>query len=112
MGDGFADYRALSNSDKTQFDFIMSRYASNVYNGVLLRQEGMLDDVTLDQIGGWLAIVAASASGSVWWDAWPQPQEVRTYVAEYRPRNPGPLPQLHEMIPHWVPAPASGGESA
>ncbi len=105
LGDGFSDYPRLSNSDKIQFDFIMSRYVANVYNGVLLHRDGVLDYATLDQVGGLLTGAASTPGGSVWW--WPHPQEVRDYVTDYRQRHPGPLPHYTELFPYWVSAPGT-----
>ena len=103
MGEGFADYGALSDNAKIQFDFAMSRYVSNVHNGVLLHREGMLDQATLDQIGGMLSTASASPGGVVWWEHWPQPTEVREYLGDYRRRHPHITP-MHELFPHWVPS--------
>ena len=101
LGEGFSNYQALPDSDQVQFDFLMSRYVSNVYNGVLLHRDGMLDRDTLDQIGRYIASVAVDAK--VWWERWPQPPEVEEYVKDYRRRHSGPIPKLRETFPHWVP---------
>ena len=106
MGKGFSNYDALPDNEQVQFDFLMSRYVANVYNGVLLHRDGMLDQDTLDKIGGWVFLVANDANR--WWERWPQPPEVQEYIEDYRLRHPGPVPKLHEILPHWV---TSGGPS-
>jgi len=106
MGKGFSNYDALPDNEQVQFDFLMSRYVANVYNGVLLHRDGMLDQDTLDQIGHYVVSVANDVE--LWWERWPQPLEVREYVEDYQRRHPGPSPSLHEIFPNWVP---SGGSS-
>ena len=83
LGGGLADYRSLDDDAKVQFDFAVSRYVMNVYNGVLLHREGMLDRETLDLFGGFLAISMEAPGGKDWWESWPQPREVAEYFEDY-----------------------------
>ena len=55
----------LPNDEKTMFDIGMGHYLANIQNGLLLRDSGMLDDGTLDQVAGFMLICIRSSGGSV-----------------------------------------------
>ena len=101
-GEGFLDFSALSDSDKSQFVFLMSQYLGNVYNGVLLQQEGLLDQKTLDYIGGLVASATLTPGGAVWWNSWPVPPEVRTYVDDYLKRHGEEVESTSQQFPYWI----------
>ncbi len=101
-GKGFADFNRLTDEEKTRFVFTMSRYIGNVYNGILLHQQGLLDRETLDEIGGLVATAVHSPGGAVWWASWPHPEPVKKYVDEIIAR--GEFPSVDVAAPYWLTA--------
>ena len=75
---------------------------ANVYNDVLLRDQGMLDQKTLDYVGGFLATAIQCKGGAVWWRIWPVPEDVRQYVASYVAAHASDLVSQEEIFPFWV----------
>ncbi len=101
-GAGFRDFESLSDPDKTQFVFLMSQYVGNVYNGILLYREGLLDLETLDQIGGLIAWAVVMKGGSAWWELTIHPQEVKDYIRDYLDRKGDEMVSMEEGIPFWT----------
>ncbi len=108
-GEGFRDFEALSEDDQCQFTFLMSQYVANIYNGVLLYDQGLLDQKTLDHITGLLAWVIVLKGGTAWWKSDLHPPEVKAYVADYLERKGDSLVPADQGMPYfvreWGPAP-------
>jgi hypothetical protein len=92
----------LSNSDKTTFDLAMGRYISNLHNGLLLMEEGMLDQNTFDTIADNLLICIPTPGGGKWWkETGMVPPIVRDYINQRlvdSERLPG---SFADVLPHW-----------
>ncbi len=101
-GEGFWDFEALSDADKSQFVFLMSQFLGNVYNGVLLHEEGLLDQKTLDYIGGLVASSTLTPGGAVWWRQFPVPPEVRAFVSDFLERRGNTVEPISEQFPFFV----------
>lgn len=101
-GEGFVDFESLPDDEKSQFVFLMSQYIGNLYNGILLREQGLLDQKTLDTIGGLVASATLTKGGAVWWRSAPIPDEVRDYVKDYLARFGDGVPSTAEQFPYWV----------
>jgi hypothetical protein len=77
---GLHDFDSLSNEDKTTFAIITEKFGGNVYNALLLRRAGLMDEETLQRIGGSFVSVVATPGGHQWWQSmrerlFPQLQE-------------------------------------
>jgi len=101
-GQGLFDFEMLSDGEKSRFVFMMNQFVANVYNGVLLRDQGVLDQQTLDYIGGFLASASRCKGGAVWWKHFPHPQEVLDYVEDYLERHGDAVLPQTEIFPYWV----------
>ena len=101
LGRGIADFDALPDAEKTQFVYLMGKYSGNVYNGVLLHEEGLLDRETLDYIGGLLASATVDRGGAAWYRSFPQPPKLTRYFEGYRERM-GVVAPLAETMPYMV----------
>jgi hypothetical protein len=64
---GMNSFDALSEDDKTTFGLVMSKFGGNVYNALLLRRAGLLDEETLEFIGGRFVSSVAAPGGLQWW---------------------------------------------
>ena len=64
---GIMRWSTMSNTEKTQFDVGMAQFLSNVQNGILLREAGMLDQNTLDTIAGFMLACIRCEGGAQWW---------------------------------------------
>lgn len=80
----------------------MSQYVGNVYNCVLLHQQGLLDQENLDYVGGLVASSTLTRGGVVWWNSFPAPPEVKAYVADYLERHRVRVESTAEQFPCWV----------
>ncbi len=96
----------LPNDKKTMFDIGMGHYLANIQNGLLLRDSGMLDDGTLDQVAGFMLICIRSSGGSKWWrttaNAFP---ETRKYLNEILAHDKDPTATAENLVPHWMAMP-------
>lgn len=101
IGEGIADFEGLSDAEKTQFVYLMAKYSANVYNGVLLHEQGVLDQDTLDYIGGLLAMATLETGGAAWFAGFPQPAKLARFFDDYRERM-GDVPPLGEVMPYFV----------
>jgi hypothetical protein len=66
---GLNDFDGLSNEDKAAFGLVMGKFGGNLYNALLLRGAGLLDEETLEFIGGRFVSSVASPGGLQWWQA-------------------------------------------
>ena len=92
----------LPNSDKTTFDLAMGRYVTNLHNGLLLMDEGMLDQDTFDTIADNLLLCIPTPGGGRWWEetAMVAPL-VRDYI-NHRRLDSEHLPgSFADVLPHW-----------
>ncbi len=80
----------------------MSQYIGNLYNGILLREQGLLDQKTLDTIGGLVASATLTKGGKSWWESFPVPEEVRDYVKDYLIRFGPSVSSTAEQFPYWI----------
>ncbi len=99
---GIMRWSTMSNTEKTQFDVGMAQYLSNVQNGILLRNAGMLDQATLDTIAGFMLSVIRCEGGAQWWreTGFAMPA-TRDYLDRKRALD-GNGPTAAELAPHWV----------
>jgi hypothetical protein len=105
---GIMNWSAMSNVEKTQFDVGMAQFLSNVQNGVLLRDAGMLDQATLDTIAGFMLTCIRCEGGAQWWreTGFAMP-ETRAYLDGVL-NSPGNGITAVELAPHWM---AMAGEN-
>jgi hypothetical protein len=99
---GVRSWPDLSNEDMTAFDLAMGRYLSNLQNGLLLVEEGMLDQETFDGIASYMLVSVPTSGGMRWWKetVFASPA-VREYI-EARLADPATLPpKFDEAVPHW-----------
>ncbi len=97
---GIMQWSTMSNTEKTQFDVGMAQFLSNLQNGILLREAGMLDQATLDTIAGFMLSCIRSDGGAQWWQetGFAMP-ETRAYLdVELR----GSGITAAELAPHWM----------
>ena len=93
----------MSNADKTTFDLAMARYLSNLHNGLLLLDAGILDERTFEETANYMLTSIAASGGAKWWKetAFAAPR-VREYI-EQRFAHPGTLPPgFDQLVPHWA----------
>ena len=92
----------ISDSDKTTFDLAMARYLSNLENGLLLRDTGMLDPQTFDGTANYMLMCVMTDGGHRWWkDTSFAAPELRAYIDE-RLAQPNTLPgRFDQLVPHW-----------
>lgn len=111
-GRGVYDFERLSDEEKSQFVFTMNQWVANLYNGILLYQQGILDLPTLDYIGGFVASAVQCKGGAAWWESFPHPREVADYIDDYQRRHGDAVRPQTEVFPYWVKAwderPATG----
>jgi hypothetical protein len=93
----------VSDQDKTAFNLAITRFVSNIQNGLLLRDAGLLDDAVLDQVAYYMLTVVRSPAGSRWWNdyalAWP---EVRAYLDQRLAGDDIDIPTFDELMPNWT----------
>jgi len=99
---GLRSWPDISNSEKTTFDLTMGRYLFNLQNGLLLRDAGMLDSKTLDEIADYMLACVVTEGGQRWWkETTVAPPQVREYI-EWRLAHPETLPgRMDQLMPHW-----------
>ncbi len=92
----------IPDADKTTFDLTMGRYLSNLQNGLLLRDTGMLDPQTFDETANYMLMCVITNGGQRWWkDTKFAAPGLRAYIDE-RLAQPETLPgQFDQSIPHW-----------
>ncbi len=92
----------ISDADKTTFDLAMGRYLSNLENGLLLRDTGMLDPQTFDRTANYMLMCVMADGGQRWWKVTTfAAPELRAYIDE-RLAQPGTLPgRFDQLVPHW-----------
>ena len=99
---GIRRWPDMSDADKTTFDLAMARYLSNLHNGLLLLDAGMLDEQTFEGTANYMLIGIAAAGGEKWWrdTIFPAPR-VREYI-DQRLADPATLPGRFDLlVPHW-----------
>ncbi len=101
-GEGLNDFEGLSEGDRSQFTFLISKSVMNVYNGVLLHKEGMLDRETLDYFAAFIASAIRCPGGAAWWASTPYPQELKDYVQDFERRHEGAIPRMDEYWGYWI----------
>jgi hypothetical protein len=99
---GLQKWPVLSETDKTSFDLAMGRYLSNLHNGLLLMDAGMLDKETFDVIANYMLICIPTPGGSNWWrDTAMAAPVVREYI-DLRTKDASGLPgNFKDVVPHW-----------
>ena len=93
----------ISDAEKTTFDLAMARYLSNLENGLLLRDAGMLDPETFDRTANYMLACVMTDGGRRWWkDTTFAAPELRAYIDE-RLAQPATLPsRFDQLVPHWA----------
>ncbi len=66
---GLSDFDALSDENKFRFNNLISRFEGNLYNGILLHEDGLLDDETLHEIGDRFVSSLATNGGKAWYES-------------------------------------------
>ncbi len=102
----------IPDADKTTFDLTMGRYLSNLQNGLLLRDTGMLDTQTFDETANYMLMCVLTDGGQRWWkDTKFAAPGLRAYIDE-RIARPATLPgQFDQLVPHWAALAERGPES-
>jgi hypothetical protein len=80
---GIMRWDSLSNRDKTTFHNMMSRWLSNVENGIALRDEGLVGDESVRFIGIAMANCIKAPGGQSWWSATKRDEIVAPIVVAY-----------------------------
>jgi hypothetical protein len=81
----------------------MSRFLTNIQNGLLLREAGLLDQAILDQTSNWMVASALSPGGHRWWkETAVVPLEVREYIDKRLANEAGQTVGLSETFPYWM----------
>ena len=93
----------ISDDLKTKFDIGMSRFTTNIQNGLLLSDAGLLDEKVLDQISNYLVISVLSPGGRRWWaeTSIVQP-DVREYIERRLADGDAGMPPINEAFPYWM----------
>jgi len=79
---GLSDFESLSSEEKFRFNNLRAPFEGNLYNGLLLRDAGLLDEETLNEIGDRFASSVASGGGKLWYESTPLTPQVEQYVQE------------------------------
>ena len=98
------DWRNLDPAEKGAFELAMARFFMNIQNGILLREEGLLDDETLALVAHYLVYTASSPlGGGEWWeDTKLVPPTVRDYV-DHRIQELGDsLVPIDQAMDYWM----------
>ena len=66
---GLSDFDALSDEDKFRFNNLIARFEGNLYNGILLYEDGLLDEETLHEIGDRFVESLATKGGKAWYES-------------------------------------------
>lgn len=99
---GLQQWPDLSNSEKTAFDLAMSRYLSNLHNGLLLMEAGMLDKETFDFIADYMLICIPTPGGGNWWNETAMAAPVVREYINRRIKDSVELPgSFKDVVPHW-----------
>ena len=99
---GLRRWPDMSDADKTTFDLAMARYLSNLHNGLLLLDAGILDERTFEETANYMLISIVAGGGAKWWreTVFAAPR-VREYI-EQRLAHPETLPgPFDQVVPHW-----------
>jgi hypothetical protein len=100
---GLANFEALSDQDKATFQLTMIRYLGNVYNGLLLRDAGMLDEETFSVIADTMLATLITTGGRQWWAASQDgsPPTIRDYIDRRLSDTDNLPPSLTDSSPWW-----------
>ena len=108
---GLSGWPDISDEDKTIFDIGMGRYLTNIQNGSVLRDSGLLDGDVLDRTADYMVVCAASRGGKRWWsdtdNAWPQ---TRVYIDQRLATGDVAMASIDESMRHFM-ALADSGQS-
>jgi len=100
---GLSSWPDISDALKTKFDIGMSRFTTNIQNGLLLSDAGLLDEKVLDQISNYLVISVLSPGGRRWWDETSVVQpDVREYIERRLADGDTGMPPIDEAFPYWM----------
>ena len=104
LGRVLDDWKSATDADKTAFELAMSRFLMNIQNGLLLRDEGLLDEDTLALVAHYMVYTAASPrGGSLWWaESQIVTPAVRSYVDQRIEEVGEDLVTIDEAMPHWM----------
>jgi hypothetical protein len=93
----------IPDDQRIKFDLGMSRFLTNIQNGLLLREAGLLDQAILDQTSNWMVASALSPGGHRWWkETAVVPLEVREYIDKRLANEAGQTVGLSETFPYWM----------
>jgi hypothetical protein len=68
---GLNNFDSLPDDDKVSSGHVMTKYAGNVYNAILLRRAGLLDEETLRLIADMFVSSVRCPGGLQWWECEP-----------------------------------------
>ncbi len=104
--EGLTDFESLSDGDKSRYALTQGRFVGNVHNGILLNQQGVLDQATLDTIAGYLASAIRCKGGAAWWASFPVSPDVRAYMDDLLQRSGDAIEPLNKTAA-YMSAPSS-----
>lgn len=109
-GEAIHHFPDLPEDEQAQFSLLVAKSIMNVYNGVLLYRQGMLDRETLDYFAGFIASAKGCEGFAVYWESFPFPRELMEYLEDFDRRH-GRVPPMDEywgyFIREWDSAAAS-----
>jgi hypothetical protein len=103
FGASLAHWPDVPDEQKTKFDIGMSRFLTNLENGLLLHDAGLLDKEVLENISNWMVTSVLSPGGSRWWaETSIAPVAVREYIEQRLAEIDGEMGSIDEALPYWM----------
>ena len=91
------------DDQKTKFDIGMSRFLTNIQNGLLLCDAGLLDEKVLHQVSDYMVICVLSPAGGRWWKETSMVvPDVREYIERRLADGDTDMLPINESHPYWM----------
>ena len=102
VGAGLVSFESLDDREKTAFVLVLGRYVSNVEKGLRLRESGLIDQDTLDNVAGNLVAAIKVPGGAQWWKIALRSLIVTEYVDQRLSDPQDTSIPLDETMPFWT----------
>ena len=101
IGDSISGYEDLTNDEKALLNQSMHVFAGNLYNAILLREAGLLDDEPFEYIANAFMSYPSTEGGRMWWFDSKSlfPDSLIEYVERRMAER--PVAPLHEQAPYY-----------
>ena len=105
FGTGVARWPDLPDEEKVAFTNLMTRWIANVEEGIDLRDNGLVDDGTLEFIAAAMAGCIRPDGGRRWWEEHGSrviDPRVRAYIEQVRDDPAIDSTSFAELFPYWI----------